>query len=329
MNFKELQEQAQKAISIYTDARSKAIAYACDRLVPVLEKLSDTFSDETIVDRYDPNDIWINLRYIAPLGIRYCGRFINIIAINNDKSIRPIYRLQFLFANYESYDDLCSAQCYPDDTYFGEAADERYDRIGVMPDWENLVSLIKQLEVYFINTSLQKDYEEMERDILDSQEAQAVVATDLNACSVNEEIELFFRDLFKTLDFYNPRNKKHFLKFPEGVSIRYRGKFHNCLVLDDYSLSLGYIQHNHMIQEEGYSQDPYTVSHDFDRYFGSDYSYNLLHELSLTRYPSNDYEFLRALRCLSFIFGEDLERANGSLYLNASSVKYIKTIFTD
>lgn len=326
MIFKELHDQAKIAMAKYSDARDMAISSACEKLLPVFEKLAGSYK-EPYVDRYDDKETWINLRYVAPLGIRYCGRFINVIVIDNDASIKARNRIQLLYASYESYDDYSCAQCFPDDTYFGESADERYDRMGVMPDWENFESLVRQLKVYFINSPLYKEYEDCVRDILGSQEVQSLTAADMEASSINENIELLFKDFFKKFKFYNPRKKKHFVRFPENVSLRYRGRFHNCLLIDDYAVSLGYIQHNMCIQEVGYNQDPYTIGHDFDRYI--DKTYVLLHEVSLTWWPKNIHDFMNALRCLKFMFGENLERIEEDAYISASSVKYIKTCYTD
>lgn len=326
MTFKELHDQAKIAMAKYTDAREMAISSACEKLLPIFEKLAGSYK-EPYVDRYDDKETWINLRYVAPLGIRYCGQFINVIVINNDTSIKAANRIEFLYASYESYDDYCCAQCFPDDTYFGEAADERYNRIGVMPDWENFESLIRQLKVYFINSPLYKEYEDFVRDLLGSQEVQSLTTADMEASSINENIWLFFSGFFKKSKFYNSRNRKHFVRFPGNVSLRYRGRFHNCLLIDDYGLSLGYIQHDECIQEEGYNQDPYTVGYDFDRYI--DKTYVLLHEVLLTWCPKNINDFMNALRCLKFMFGENLERIEESAYISASSVKYIQTNFTE
>ena len=326
MTFKEQYDQAKIAMAKYTDVREMAISSACEKLLPIFEKLTSSYG-EPYIDKYDEKETWINLRYMAHLGIRYCGRFVNVIVINNDASIKAEYRIQFLYASYESYDDFCCAQCFPDDTYFGESAEERYERIGVMPDWENFESLVRQLNVYFVNTPLYKEYEDFIRDLPGSQEVQSLTAADMEASSTNESIELFFKDFFKKFKFYDPRNRKHFVHFPENISLRYRGRFHNCLLIDDYALSLGYIQYNKCIQEEGYNQDPYTVGHDFDRYI--DQPYVLLHEISLTWCPKNINDFMEALRCLKFIFGENLERIEEDAYISASSVKYIQTNFTE
>lgn len=326
MEFSSLCDRMKAASSKYSDARNKAISSACDKLVPMLERLAGYYK-EPEVDRLDAEETWINLRYIAALGIRYCGQFVNIISINNDTSLEAINRLGFLYANYESHDDFTSAKIFPDDTYFGEAADERYQKFGVMKDWDNFEKLVKQLGVYYMNSPLSKEYEALKQDILHSPEAKELYAADMDATSVAEDIELFFRDFFRKFNDYNPNCMKHFMLFPENVSVRYRGKFHNCLLIDNYSLSLGYFQRSEAIQEEGYNQDPYTICHDFDRYI--DEPFVLLHETSLTRYAENDHEYLRALKCIAFMLGDNLERVEDDAYLSGVSVIYRKTVFTD
>ena len=114
---------------------------------------------------------------------------------------------------------------------------------------------------------------------------------------------------------------------PDNLSIRYKGRFHNCIVLDCYSHSLGYLQFRQFFAEEGYNKDPYTVGDDFGRYLPCDYK--LLHEVSLNSYNNGYEQFGRVLQDLIFLCGDNMERLSKCKYYKQEEVEYTKTLLTE
>ena len=145
---------------------------------------------------------------------------------------------------------------------------------------------------------------------------------------LNETLDLYLHyEVLKTVKGYDEKSKKHFVLLPDNLSIRYKGRFHNCLTIDNYSHSLGYLQFRQFIAEEGYNQDPYTVGDDFDRYLPC--QYKLLHEVALNSYNNGYVQFGRVLRDLIFLCGDNMERLSECKYPKQEEVEYTKTLLTE
>ena len=66
----------------YEHERAKVIRSACEKLVGLLESLKP----HHYWNLYDERDkaLWIYLGYEHHVGIRYCGRFVNVIKVLKD-----------------------------------------------------------------------------------------------------------------------------------------------------------------------------------------------------------------------------------------------------
>lgn len=319
--LKKISDDFHNVYQNYSAERVRVIESACEKLVVLLESLKPHYH-WTVCDDFD-NELWINLRYECHVGIRYCGRFINYIKVHKDKSKPAIQRLSVGYAAYEDeVDDFEWANCYPDDTYFGEKAEQRYGEWGILEDWGNFENLLKSLKPFFAPVA--STYEAMMVEIRNERKVMADLQDKIDY--LNEELDLYLHyDILKTVKGYDKKSKKHFVLLPDNLSIRYKGRFHNCLTFDNYSHSLGYMQFKQFVAEEGYIQDPYTVGDDFDRYLPGDYK--LLHEVALNSYNNGYDGFGRALRDLIFLCGENMERLKECKYLKGEDVEYKKNQF--
>ena len=302
----------------FENERAKVIQFACEKLVGLLESLKPHYH-WTLYDERD-NALWIYLGYEHHIGIRYCGRFVNVIKVLKDVNKAAIERIRLGYISYE--DELDDFGRFPDDSYFGEKAEERYDFINIVYDWENFRNLLESLKPFFSPVS--SSYGEMMKEIQSAEKQMSKLDDEIS--KLNEEFYFYLTGVIEKVDRYDKNSEKHVVILPDNLSIRYKGRFHNCLVLDNYSHSLGYIQFRQFIAEEGYNNDPYTVGDDFDRYLPCDYK--LLHEVSLNSYHNGYLQFGRALQDLIFLCGENMERLSKCRYLKQQEVVYTKSSFT-
>ena len=306
----------------YELERAKVIRSACEKLVGLLES-SKPYFHWTVCDDLD-NELWINLRYECHIGIRYCGRFVNVIKVLKDVNIVAIQRISLGYVSYEREpDNFSMTNCFSDDSYFGEKAEERYDFINIVYDWDNFENLLKSLKPFF--SRLSRSYDEMIKEI--NSEAKTLSKLEDEISKLNEKLEFYISGVIKRHDRYDKNNRKHFIMLPDNLSIRYKGRFHNCIVLDCYSHSLGYLQFRQFFAEEGYNKDPYTVGDDFGRYLPCDYK--LLHEVSLNSYNNGYEQFGRVLQDLIFLCGDNMERLSKCKYYKQEEVEYTKTLLTE
>lgn len=305
----------------YSKECGNVIEESCEILISLLKELHHVYEFPKVVK--EENMYEINLRYICRVGIRYCGMFVNMIRIYNDNTLKASERIKLTYASYEDEEDFDYAQCFPDDMYFGEKADERIPEISIKYDWDNFYNLVTSLRPFFLTTKLEEDYNNALKRIIAKEKELQRLEDDISI--INEKLEFYLGDIFVRNCAFDKTKKKHFLMLPENISIRYRGKFHNCLTKDRYAISLGYIKYSTHLCEEGYNQDPYTVGNDFDRYIQKDMQ--LMHECSLNSYCNSHIELRNALEDLMFLCGEDLEKLNSDNYVNESQVDYVKTNF--
>ena len=298
--------------------RAKVIQFACEKLVGLLESLKP----HHYCNLYDERDyaLWIYLGYEHHFGIRYCGRFVNVIKVLKDVNKAAIQRISLGYISSE--DELDDFGRFPDDSYYGEKAEERCDFINIAYDWENFRHLLESLKPFF--SSVSSSYGEMLKEIQSA--AKQMSKLDDKISELNEDLYFYLIDVIEKVKRYDKNNRKHFIMLPDNLSIRYKGRFHNCIVMDNYSHSLGYIQFRQFVAEEGYNNDPYTVGDDFDRYLPCDYK--LLHEVSLNSYHNGYLQFGRALQDLIFLCGENLERLSECQYLKQDEVVFTKSSLT-
>lgn len=307
----------------YEHERAKVIRSASEKLVGLLESSKPHFH-WTVCDDLD-NELWINLRNECHIGIRYCGRFVNVIKVLKDVNKAAIERISLGYVSYEDEpDNFGMTNCFSDDSYFGEKAEERYGFINIVYDWDNFEYLLNSLKPFFAPVA--STYEVMMAEINKEGKAMSDLEDKIN--ELNETLDLYLHyEVLKTVKGYDEKSKKHFVLLPDNLSIRYKGRFHNCLTIDNYSHSLGYLQFKQFIAEEGYNQDPYTVGDDFDRYLPC--QYKLLHEVALNSYNNGYVQFGRVLRDLIFLCGDNMERLSECKYPKQEEVEYTKTILTE
>ena len=213
-------------------------------------------------------------------------------------------RIRLTFASYEDGDD-CLNECYPDDMYFGEDADCRYHEITIQNDWNNFWNLICALCPFFENVGLTKEYEYSVSEILQDSKKLKEIEDQIKTL-ILEDLEFYMREVFRRKEESIKQLKKGIILLPNNISIRFKGKFHNCLILDNYGFSLGYLQSKNNIAEECYYQDPYTINDDFDR--NQNRGYKLLHEICFNPMNNGFSQVAMALRDLIFICGNDFEK---------------------
>lgn len=307
----------------FENEREKVIQSACEKLIGLLELLKPHYH-WTICDDRD-NELWINLRYKCRIGIRYCGRFVNVIKVLKDVNKPAIQRISIGYVSYEDeIDDFEITNCFSDDSYFGEKAEERYGFINIVYDWDNFEYLLNSLKPFFAPVA--STYEVMMAEINKEGKAMSDLEDKIN--ELNETLDLYLHyEVLKTVKGYDEKSKKHFVLLPDNLSIRYKGRFHNCLTIDNYSHSLGYLQFKQFIAEEGYNNDPYTVGNDFDRYLPCEYK--LLHEVSLNSYNNGYEQFGRVLQDLIFLCGDNMERLLECKYMKQQEVEFTKSAFTE
>ena len=330
MTLKILQNKLGKLNNDIVLKQYECLEYGCEILLERLKDFIEFYKDEGAVihDDYlhDPK-IWINLRYLCRVGIRYCGQFVNTIIIDKDECKAAQNRIKLTFASYEGEDEFETCERYDHDTYFGDEGDKT-GYLSILNDWDNFRNLIYSLMPFFKNTDtiLKDKYTQACIDIDKFYSKETYKIKD-KLSYLQEDIDKYFDKIFERFKNYNNKNKKHFLLLPDNLSLRYHGRFNNCLIKDYYSISLGFIKHQNFIAEEGYNQDDYTIENDLNRYNHEDYI--LLHETSLNVYHESYLETNRVLKDLIFLCGEDLQRIPEDNYLQSEKVKFIHTLLTD
>lgn len=329
MNLKVLYTQLNDLVRIRDEKNSECIEYGCQKLLDQLNIFMEFHKDDfTVVDTgLGDKNIWINLRYLCHIGIRYCGYFVNTILINKDVTRKAQDRITLTFASYEDDESFMYCDNYNHDEYYGEKGDSIED-IPIMNDWDNFINLIESLKPFFtnINDQAEEDYRLMCKDIRDYHKQ---LFKDINnrIDILGEDIEDYFNRVFESSILYDKKCRKHFIMLPNNLSLRYKGRFHNCIVRDDYSISLGFIKQQNFIGEEGYRQDYYTVENDFNRY--EEKEFLLVHESSLNFYNEGFYQLKSVLRELIFIYGKEDIRSKDLKYIHSRKVSFKHTILTD
>lgn len=327
MTLQDISKRYYELLKSYQKELDTVINSGCEKLIIMLNALKGKYPFPQIEDEYGfaKDNTWaINFRYISRVGIRYCGQFINMMIISKNETLEASERIRLDYASYENND--YKYECYPDDMYFGEAADCRYKEFTIQYDWENFWNLVCQLKTFFDNTNIRNIYKLMLEEISEESRKLSKIEDDINVL-IGEELEFYMREVFKRKDRYNEKNNKHLILLPNNISIRYKGKFHNCLILDNYAFSLGYLQSQEFIAEECYYQDPYTTANDFNRYIQGERK--LLHEVSFNNFHNGFNEVKKSLDDLIFICGNDFENLQSCQYLGPNDYVYPKGYLVD
>lgn len=313
----ELRELYEKLVDLNHQRMGLADDYvdqACEDLIPLLLKLRDY--NEVAV--YETNhSLYVDLRFIHKyLAIRYCGRFVNVIKINKEGSGYGRMSLSYRYIESDA-----EYNRFQDDHYKIDSPDE----FGIqLYDAKRLLYFIYALIPFFKGGIHEEEYVKFWKSQGDRKK-EITKLDDKIAEEINEGLEIAFSKIFDKY-FVNRNTKKRFLLLPYDVSVRYRGRFHNCIISDNYSTSLGYVKNTYDMSEDDYNQDPYTVEFDASRY--PEKEYILLHETSLIATESNAVNLQMALKTILTLCEHELE--NGELNtLTGQDVEFKKTIFTE
>lgn len=320
MNIKPLSEIISRANALkekqYIIYRSFITKYTGE-LIPLLLKLKEA-DPEFAVDDANPEYTVVHLRYIKyRTGIRYLGRFINGITINL-KEKEPLKAIKLWWGCYEDADNITQ---YTDDGYCGEESEERIGTVQISPFFLNeFRNLIKALKPYFKNLKVYPEYNDLLKKVLEPCDADKIDEQVFEESL--EDIWIYFDTLISEHKEYDKNAKKHFLMLPDGINIRFRGRFHNCITSDTVSVSLGYVKNiQRQSVEDSLYHDIYTCKYDEGKY--SKESYQLLHEYSLD-ITDELIETIQALKAIKETCEEEL--LNGSLsYIHESEVIHQKT----
>lgn len=269
-------------------------------LIPLLCGLYDEYNSSALPRQEMLNqqrECVIDLRDIKPdLAIRFCGRFYNMMEIDtNDGGI-------ITFAYGITEDNDIPEERFKTDCYTGEQAiyHTMYLRHA---DIRNIMSLARQLTVYFAESDYLHEYCNIKNELIEAVEKiDKEPLNELEYC-----INGFLVNLIKLHCNYNESQEKHYLLLPDGINIRYYGRYCNCLVTKGLRLSLGYLRSNSgYLNEEMYGNDGYTSERTAENTY-----YHLLHSTPLGGQTGKKqvYKGLMALMrtCVSPIDIDDFE----------------------
>lgn len=255
-------------------------------LIPLLCGLYDEYNPSAL-PRFEVLDqrreCTVDLRDIKPgLAIRFCGRFFNMVEIDsNDEGIITLgYGI--------TEDDDIPEERFDTDCYVGQQA-IRHTMYLEHADIRNVVSFAKQLSVYFEGSEHFYKYCKIKNELFEA--ADKVDREPLN--DLEYAINGFLVNLIKQHCNYNESQEKHYLLLPDGINIRYYGRYCNCLFTKGFRLSLGYLRSNSgYLNEEMYGNDGYTSERTTENTY-----YHLLHStpLGAQTYKEQVYNGLMAL----------------------------------
>lgn len=227
----------------------------------------------------------IDLRHIKhKLAIRFCGRFYNMMEIDSkDGGI-------ITFAYGVTEDNDIPEERFNTDCYTGEQAiyHTMYLRHA---DIRNVMSLARQLTVYFAESDYLHEYCNIKNELIEA--VEKVDKEPLN--ELEYYIKGFLVNLIKQHCNYNESQFMHCLRLPDGINIRYYGRYCNCIITEGLRTSLGYLRNNRgYLNEQMYGNDGYT-----SKYVAGGKYYQLLHSTPLGDHSDQEhtYEALMALSC--------------------------------
>lgn len=239
-------------------------------LIPLLCSLYDEYNSLAIPRLEMLNqqrECIIDLRDIKPgLAIRFCGRFYNMIEI--DSSDGGI--IAFSYGITE--DDDIPEERFNSDCYTGQQA-IRHIMYLHHADIRNVMSLAKQLTVYFAESDHLNDYCKIKNELI-----EAVEKVDKEPLiELEYYINGFLTNLIKQHCNYDESQEMHYLLLPDEINIRFYGRYCNCIITKGMRIWLGYLRSkNGYLNEEMYGDDGYT-----SKPFAGNKYYQLLHSVLL------------------------------------------------
>lgn len=304
--------------AIVKEKSSQVINNACSKLIPLLIKLEETRSESFCAD--------LDLLWILPdetypyIAGRYCGNFFNAIIIKNTdyeeyKHLEPYQCIELTYRPIEGMD--CYDQNFIDDGYNGESGVRRPGIQIDQYDYKNFCQLLECLIPFFQNTELYQEYRNLLIEVNVQVEIDRIYS---EMKDLDEQLAIYLLKCFeKSIDF-DSHKTKHFFLLPYGVSVRYRGRFCNCIIgTKNQNASLGYLKKTYSsVTEDEYINDIYTIQRDSVKTISEQYI--LVHELELQSHRHNWDEVYNVLHSFVSLYEESIN--NGSLdYINKFNVK--------
>ena len=256
-------------------------------LIPLLCGLYDEYNPSAL-PRHEVLDqrkeCTVDLRDIKPgLAIRFCGRFYNRMEIDlNDAGI-------ITFAYGITEDNDIPEERFNTDCYTGPQAiyHTMYLRHA---DIRNVMSLARQLTVYFAESDYLHEYCNIKNELIEA--VEKVDKEPLN--ELKYYINGFLVNLIKQHCNYDESQFMHCLRLPDGINIRYYGRYCNCIITEGLRTSLGYLRNNRdYLNEQMYGNDGYT-----SKYVAGGRHYQLLHYTPLGNHSEQEHTY-KALMALS------------------------------
>lgn len=318
MSLRELRNTLSVLMCKETNAADDFVFKATYKLIPLLLELGNNEKNTMFKEK---SCHILNLRYLVDnAAIRYCGRFFNQIKISREKALRD-KKLTLRFVSYSIEDSM--NQNYPGDKYLGTEAD------GNIPDAEidstnvyEFVRFAKGLSRFFRKSEIHDKYLTYLNDLESKLSEYERIKNDIFN-EFDEDKFTVFDKIFSKYTCYD--DNKRILIFPDNTSIRYRGKFHNCLIYDHYDICLGYVIHNYDFPDDQYYNDEYTKFFDSEKYESK--LFTLIHEYSLSAKVGGTENVYSALNAMIQLFEDELESDKPVLqYLEATDVCYKRYI---
>ena len=313
MKLRDLREILSELYCKQIDAAEDFIFKASYKLIPLLLELAKQNQNVLLKER---SEYVLDLRnLIDNAAIRYCGRFFNQIRISKEERLAD-KRLSLRFVPYSKESPL--NQYYTEDNYSVQNIhNAEIDSTNVI----EFIRFAKGLARFFRQSKLHDNFMSYLNE-LDERLSEFDRITNEIYNEFDEAKFPVFDRIFSTYNCLD--DNKRILIFPDNVSIRYRGKFHNCLIYDNYDICIGYVINNYDISDECYSSDEYTKSYDSEKYESK--TYTLIHEYSLsTNYGGTreTEEVYAAINALVQLFENELEAdAPVMKYIEATNVRY-------
>lgn len=256
-------------------------------LIPLLCGLYDEYNSSALPRLEMLNqqkECVIDLRDIKPdLAIRFCGRFYNMIEIDsNDGGI-----VTFTYGVTEDNDipkERFNTDCYTSEQAIYHTMYLRH------ADIRNVMNIARQLTTYFIESDHFYEYCNIKNELIEA--VEKVDKEPLN--ELMYYINGFLVNLIKQHCNYDESQFMHCLRLPEGINIRYYGRYCNCIITGGLRTSLGYLRNNRdYLNEQMYGNDGYT-----SKYVAGSRYYQLLHSTPLGNHSDQEHTY-KALMALS------------------------------
>ena len=256
-------------------------------LIPLLCCLYDEYNSSALPRQEMLNqqrECVIDLRDIKPdLAIRFCGRFYNMMEIDsNDGGI-------IAFAHGITEDNDIPEERFNTDCYTGQQAiyHTMYLRHA---DIRNVWNLTNQLTVYFAESDYLHEYCNIKNELIEA--VEKVDKEPLN--ELKYYINGFLVNLIKQHCNYDESQFMHCLRLPDGINIRYYGRYCNCIITEGLRTSLGYLRNNRdYLNEQMYGNDGYT-----SKYVAGGRYYQLLHSTPIGIHSEQEHTY-KAIMALS------------------------------